>query len=111
MRSALPATIAGLVLASSLFLGCASTSSGNDRLRSGTAPSADRAIQAGMPQTEALEARRLYVLKCAKCHAFYEPAQYEEAEWHGWMSKMSAKANLSDAETSLLDRYLRAFRD
>ena len=55
-------------------------------------------------------ARDLYVAKCAKCHRFYHPADYPEAEWTSWMKKMSRKSKLKPDEEELLSRYLVAFR-
>jgi hypothetical protein len=75
-----------------------------------TAPPLDLAISAGMSESDALQGRRLYIWKCAKCHALYDPGQYEDAEWDLWMRKMSEKARLSSAETQVLSRYLGTFR-
>ena len=36
--------------------------------------------------------RKVYVGKCAKCHKFYEPKSYSEADWGRWMEAMSWKA-------------------
>ena len=55
-------------------------------------------------------ARKLYNTKCARCHKFYDPAKYSDAEWSGWMQKMNKKAKLKDAQVELLGRYLDGFR-
>jgi hypothetical protein len=99
--------LAGVAL---IFGGCVSDNRARTGRSSSTAPPPDVAIRAGLPETEAQQARKLYVLKCAKCHAFYDPAQYTETEWSTWMSKMSRKAHLTREETEALDKYLRAFR-
>lgn len=51
-------------------------------------------------------ARKLYLGKCAKCHKLYNPAQYNDARWNVWMSKMSKKAKLSAEEERLLTAYI-----
>lgn len=49
---------------------------------------------------------KLYVAKCAKCHKFYEPAKYSEADWEMWMTKMSKKAKLKPDQQEELTRYI-----
>jgi hypothetical protein len=56
------------------------------------------------------KARRLYVAKCVKCHKFYDPAGYPDAEWRVWMEKMSRKAKLKPDQEDLLSRYLDTLR-
>ncbi len=65
---------------------------------------------ADLTPSEAAAARKLYTAKCAKCHRFYEPAAYPEAEWRLWMDKMSRKAKLKPEQEKLLNRYLDACR-
>ena len=60
--------------------------------------------------TEVKEAQRIYVVKCAKCHKFYEPTEYADAEWSDWMRKMSRKSKLKSAQEELLTRYLETVR-
>lgn len=55
-------------------------------------------------------ARRLSNAKCVKCHKFYDPAKYSDAQWQSWMTKMSRKAKLKPNETELLSRYLDGYR-
>jgi mono/diheme cytochrome c family protein len=50
--------------------------------------------------------QKLYVAKCAKCHKFYDPAKYSEADWEMWMTKMSKKAKLKPAQEAELSRYI-----
>src|SRR5437899_912855 len=52
------------------------------------------------------EARKLYVAKCAKCHKFYDPAKYSDAEWRTWMEKMSKKAKLKPEQAEKLSQYI-----
>lgn len=59
---------------------------------------------------ETKEARKLYNLKCAKCHKFYDPADYTQLEWDEWMLKMSKKSKLKPAQHDLLSRYLETLR-
>jgi hypothetical protein len=49
---------------------------------------------------------KLYVAKCAKCHKFYDPARYSEADWQMWMTKMSKKAKLKPEQQAELSRYI-----
>jgi len=50
--------------------------------------------------------RKLYVAKCAKCHKFYDPAKYTDAEWAMWMEKMGKKAKLKPDQKEMLARYI-----
>ena len=76
-------------------------------------------VMALLPVTRAAElspaqqsaARKLYVLKCAKCHEFYEPAEYSEAGWTRWMQKMKKKAHLKKADYDLLLKYTQQLRN
>lgn len=61
------------------------------------------------PQDQAA-ARKLYVAKCAKCHKFYEPKNYSDADWRKWMESMSRKSRLKPAQAELLNRYLDGLR-
>src|SRR5262245_19173844 len=56
------------------------------------------------------EGARLYRAKCARCHKFYNPADYNDAEWRSWMTKMNRKARLKPEQAQLLSRYLDTFR-
>ena len=68
------------------------------------------AAAAGLSAEEVKGAKDLYVAKCARCHKFYDPAQYDQAEWGSWMRKMSRKARLKPEQQELLSRYLGAYR-
>lgn len=79
--------------------------------RAGLPPDAEaRALAAGWSADEAAHARKVYLLKCARCHKFYAPAAYADAQWQAWMVKMSKKAGLTAEEDRLLSRYLELFR-
>ena len=73
-------------------------------------PEPDAARAAELLPAELQQGRRLYEIKCARCHKFYNPADYDRAEWHSWMRKMSRKAHLSPDEERFLSRYLDLFR-
>jgi hypothetical protein len=60
--------------------------------------------------TEFAAARKLSAVKCAKCHKFYEPADYSQAGWAEWMEKMRRKAKLKPDQFDLLSRYLEEAR-
>ena len=59
---------------------------------------------------EAAAGRKVYVAKCAKCHKFYEPKSYSEADWGRWMEAMSRKSKLKTDQDNLLRRYLDEYR-
>jgi hypothetical protein len=63
-----------------------------------------------LSREELRSATRLYTAKCARCHKFYNPADYSDQEWHTWMTKMSRKARLKPDQAQLLSRYLETFR-
>jgi mono/diheme cytochrome c family protein len=58
------------------------------------------------PSTESAAGQKIYVAKCAKCHKFYDPAKYSEADWQMWMTKMSKKSKLKPAQEAALSRYV-----
>jgi hypothetical protein len=88
-------------------LGCQSSAIGGRR-RSIPVPRPERAAE--LPPEQLREASQLYAIKCAKCHEFYNPADYPPAEWEGWMRKMTRKARLGSTQADLLSRYFETFR-
>ena len=69
-----------------------------------------QARAADLSLSEAKEAKRIYIAKCAKCHKFYDPAGYSQTEWNVWMQKMGKKSKLKPAQFELLSKYLETFR-
>lgn len=65
---------------------------------------------ADLSAKELTAARKIYVAKCAKCHRFYEPKEYSEADWRMWMEKMNRKSKLKPAPGDLLIRYVDEYR-
>ena len=59
---------------------------------------------------EAAAGRKVYVAKCAKCHRFYEPKGFNDADWRRWMESMSRKAKLKPEDDKLLREYLDEYR-
>jgi hypothetical protein len=55
-------------------------------------------------------ARKLSTAKCAKCHKFYEPVDYSQADWAEWMQKMRRKSRLKPEQFDLLSRYMEDAR-
>ena len=49
--------------------------------------------------------RALYLTKCAKCHKLYEPGNYSDGAWRGWLTKMGKKSKLSAEQQKLLSSY------
>jgi len=64
------------------------------------------AIANDSPSKESAAGQKIYVAKCAKCHKFYDPAKYSEADWQMWMAKMSKKAKLKPQQEEELSRYI-----
>ena len=67
-------------------------------------------VSGSLAVPEIVDARKLYASKCARCHKFYDPLDYGEAEWRAWMRKMTKKARLKPDQAELLTRYLEAVR-
>ena len=88
-------------------LGCQSTGTITG---SGSAPDPAPSRAAEFSAAELSHGRMLYANKCAKCHKFYDPAGYDNAEWKMWMRKMSRKAHLTSDEEVELSRYLNLYR-
>lgn len=65
-----------------------------------SSPAADRFAPT---PTGAAEGKKVYVRSCAKCHEFYPPSDYSQAEWDKWMAKMRRKSKLKSAD---FDRVL-----
>jgi hypothetical protein len=59
---------------------------------------------------ELRDAKKLYVLKCAKCHKFYEPTGYSAEDWEMWMVKMIKKSHLKDKQARLVTEYAELIR-
>ena len=55
---------------------------------------------------EITDAKKLYTGRCARCHKFYDPAAYDDAEWSSWMLKMKKKSKLKPEQFELLSRYI-----
>ena len=88
-------------------LGCQSSALG-ERRQSIPAPRPERVAE--LPPEQLRDASKLYAVKCAKCHEFYNPVDYAPAEWEGWMKKMNRKARLRSTQADLLSRYFDIFR-
>ena len=108
MPSQLFSLLVGLFAAAALG-GCQSTTP----VKTAPAPVNVAALPgaaAGLSAEQTQAAKRLYELKCARCHRFYDPAGYPDREWHSWMTKMSRKARLKPNQEELLSRYFDGFR-
>ena len=91
-------------------IGLAGCQSPSLREHGPNAPAFAPAHGAALSALEITQGARLYTLKCAKCHQFYDPADYSNQDWQSWMLKMSKKAHLKPDQEELLSRYLDAFR-
>lgn len=101
-----------IVLATAAVVAGCRTSSSGGHTASSTIPAldAESARAAGFSLQQVHEATVVYTAKCARCHKFYDPTGYTDAEWHSWMRKMSTKARLNPNQEQLLSRYLEAIR-
>ena len=52
-------------------------------------------------------AKKIYDVKCAKCHRMYAPTDYSPEEWQLWAGKMTKKSKLDPSKEKLLFRYLQ----
>ena len=93
-----------------VLAGCVTGPHGWDVIVPAPAEAAVAAARAGMAATDITRAANLYVLKCARCHKFYDPADYNDQAWSTWLRKMSKKSRLEPDEENLLTRYLEAAR-
>jgi hypothetical protein len=96
-------------VASALFFGCAVLPG----IRNGAflpPEGQDPALRAGFSLEQANLARKLYQSKCAHCHQFRDPWEYDPVEWNLWTMKMSKKAGLNRNEGHLLSQYLITLR-
>ena len=102
--------LAALAAAAGLA-GCQSAAPGGSK-SGGVVPTLDAGVASavGLSDLQVSEANVLYIIKCARCHKFYDPAGYEENEWSSWMKKMGKKSKLTPDQYELLSRYLAAFR-
>ena len=69
-----------------------------------------RATADELSPQETRTAQKIYTTKCAKCHKFYDPAEYSEADWQAWLQKMGRKSKLNPQQYALLSRYLGTLR-
>jgi len=111
VRALRSAVLVAVAVATTMLAGCQSSAPGG-RSADGAVPPLDAASAraAGVSVQEVNDASKLYIAKCARCHKFYNPAEYSDAEWHSWMTKMGRKARLKPDQQELLSRYLEAFR-
>jgi hypothetical protein len=99
------------VAADAWVVGCQSTSLGGRPPHSSIPVlGEDAAHVAGLSVRQVQDAVALCAAKCARCHQFYDPAHYNQAEWDKWLGKMSKKARLKPEQQELLSRYLAAVR-
>lgn len=69
--------------------------------------------QSRWPNTSAEEleqGRQLFLNHCNTCHSYPDRAAYSEAEWPGLARRMGKKADLKEAESELVLRFILANR-
>ena len=64
----------------------------------------------GRPAAAETGDRKLYVMKCSKCHKLYDPKDYEDEAWGKWMEKMKKKGRLNDEQYERISRYVETLR-
>jgi cytochrome c5 len=91
--------------------GCESPARATDHASPTALPAAAPPTSASAVSSPEFSAgRQLYQAKCARCHKFYDPAAYSDADWHMWMTKMAKKSKLNPEQQQILSRYLDTFR-
>lgn len=55
---------------------------------------------------ELAEGKKLYEIKCVKCHTLYNPKDYRLKTWKENLKEMRVKADLKKEEYSLILQYL-----
>ena len=61
-------------------------------------------VDPSLPPLE--QGRIIYETSCDRCHALYMPTSYYADEWGFYVRKYGRKARLSEAERTLVARYL-----
>ncbi len=56
------------------------------------------------------EGKKIYLVKCAKCHELYAPSTYSQVDWDKWMVKMRQKSKLTRAQFDLVEQYAQTLR-
>lgn len=88
--------VAKTVLVSSLLLaGCSS-------------PAVDRVVSA---RDSGTDGAKIYARSCGKCHEFYPPSDYTQAEWDKWMVKMRRKSKLKPADFDRVQEFAQMLRN
>jgi len=104
------AASASVLVVALIQAGCASSKPDSRAAPERVLPDATGpASEATLSDTDRYAAARLYKAKCARCHKFYDPAAYNQAEWDVWMQKMGKKSKLKPDQFALLSRYLETF--
>jgi cytochrome c5 len=57
------------------------------------------------------EGAKIYIRSCGKCHEFYSPSKYSQAEWDKWMVKMRKKSKLKPADFDRVQEFAQTLRD
>lgn len=57
------------------------------------------------------EGAKIYIRNCGKCHEFYEPSKYTQAEWDKWMTKMRRKSKLKPDDFDEVEQFTQRLRN
>lgn len=106
MRTLLKALLVGALLVLGP-VGCHTAAAGSTSSAPPPIPESGSAL---LTPEQAAAGRALYINKCARCHKFYDPAKYSEADWNKWMTKMNKKAKLKHDEAEQVSQFLGAYR-
>ena len=72
-------------------------------------PAADAAVIAARDGGN--EGAKIYTRNCGKCHEFYPPSNYTQAEWDKWMVKMRRKSKLKAADFDRVQEFTQLLRN
>lgn len=89
-----------LLSAAALLMGVSCESLSNDYL----------APQVPSTEIQLCQGRRIYLTKCARCHAPEPVLKYTRSEWDRIMPEMIEDTRLSAADADAVIRYVRHFR-
>lgn len=63
----------------------------------------------GITADQLITGRKIYIMNCASCHALNDPAKYTTAQWAPILTKMFAKAKITDStRIQLITNYVMA---
>lgn len=74
-------------------------------------PTPADAERAGLPLTDLVEGRSLFVARCSSCHRLPDPGSRNAAEWAKVLPEMMGDAKLSPAEAAQVLAFVTALAE